>query len=131
MQKTVEFLKSCGYYFLATVDGDQPRNRPLGLVEVIDGKLFFGVGTHKEVYNQLVANPKVEVCGVNKSMETIRVSGKAVFDNKLEHKDKLVAEMPSVKATYADPNGLQLGTFYIDDIKSYITRMDNTKEVLI
>ena len=61
MSKINDFLSEAGVFFLATVDGDQPKLRPLGAHFDMDGKVLFGVGDFKDVYRQLVANPKTEI----------------------------------------------------------------------
>ena len=40
MQEVYEFLKKCGVYYLATVEGDQPRVRPFGTVDIFEDKLY-------------------------------------------------------------------------------------------
>ena len=40
MEEVVKFLKECGAYFLATVEGDQPRVRPFGTANIFEGKLY-------------------------------------------------------------------------------------------
>ena len=64
MNEVFEFLKTCGVYYLATVEGDQPRVRPFGTVNVFDGKLYIQTGKVKEVSKQLHANPKAEICAL-------------------------------------------------------------------
>ena len=61
MNKIYAFLKEAGVFYLATVDGDRPRLRPLGAVLEADGKVIFGVGDFKEVYRQMLKNPNVEI----------------------------------------------------------------------
>ena len=58
MKDTYEFLKSAGVYYLATVEGDQPRVRPFGTVDIFEGHLYIQTGKKKEVARQLAANPK-------------------------------------------------------------------------
>ena len=62
MNEVYEFLKKCGTYYLATVEGDQPRVRPFGTVAVFEGKLYIQTGKIKPVSKQLQANPKAEIC---------------------------------------------------------------------
>jgi uncharacterized pyridoxamine 5'-phosphate oxidase family protein len=62
MQEVYDFLKKCGTYYLATVEGDQPRVRPFGTVDIFDGKLYIQTGKVKEVSKQIEKNPKVEIC---------------------------------------------------------------------
>ena len=44
MKETYEFLKKCGTYYLATMDGDQPRVRPFGTINLFEGKLYIQTG---------------------------------------------------------------------------------------
>jgi len=44
MNEVYEFLKSCGVYYLATVEGNQPRVRPFGTVDVFENKLYIQTG---------------------------------------------------------------------------------------
>ena len=62
MEKVCEFLKSAGVYYLATVEGDQPRVRPFGTAHIFEGKLYIQTGKVKPVSHQLAANPKAELC---------------------------------------------------------------------
>ena len=62
MQEVYEFLKKCGTYYLATVEGDQPRVRPFGTVDIFEDKLYIQTGKVKDVSKQIQKNPKVELC---------------------------------------------------------------------
>ena len=53
MQKVVDFLKNAETYYLATVDGDQPRVRPFGTVNVFEGKFYIQTGKVKDVSKQI------------------------------------------------------------------------------
>ena len=62
MQEVYDFLKKCGTYYLATMEGDQPRVRPFGTIDLFDGKLTIQTGKKKEVSKQMMENPKIEIC---------------------------------------------------------------------
>ena len=62
IEKVSRFLEEAGTYYLATVEGDQPRVRPFGTVLVYDGRLYIQTGKVKPVSKQLAANPKAEIC---------------------------------------------------------------------
>ncbi|MEI3234713.1 MAG: pyridoxamine 5'-phosphate oxidase family protein [Intestinibacter bartlettii] len=62
MQEVYEFLKACGTYYLATVEGDQPRVRPFGTIDIFEDKLYIQTGKVKDVSKEMQANPKVEIC---------------------------------------------------------------------
>ena len=114
-------------YFLATVDGDTPKCRPLGLHHLYQNRIYFGVGDFKEVYKQLQANPKAEIVAVRNGMNWVRINGKAVFE-----KD----DAPVVKEIYKnfmmrrhyEANGWRLKIFHMADATvQYISNMTVTE----
>ena len=100
MKEVYEFLKSADTYYLATVEGDQPRVRPFGTVDVFEGKLYIQTGKIKNVSKQIQVNPKVEVC-VFKDGKWIRVSGKLVRDDRVEAKKHMLDSYPSLQNMYS------------------------------
>ena len=90
MNEVYEFLKKCGTYYLATVEGDQPRVRPFGTVAVFEGKLYIQTGKIKPVSKQLQANPKAEICAFADGT-WLRVAGKLIRDDRIEAKKSLQA----------------------------------------
>ena len=78
-ERVEEFMTEAQVFFLATVDGDKPKNRPLGFHLLKDGKIYFGVGDHKDVYNQMDENPNVEIVALVET-DFLRYYGKAVFE---------------------------------------------------
>lgn len=116
LEQVSKELQDCGYYFLATVEEDQPRVRPIGLQFIDDGKLYFAVGEFKQCYKQMKANPKVEICGCNtKTNTTIRVSGKATFVKDEKLVEKIFTIIPDLKKIY-DGKERIIAPFYLDDI---------------
>ena len=79
MERVVNFLKEAEIYYLATVEGDQPRVRPFGTAHIFEGKLYIQTGKVKDVSKQIHANPKVEICAF-KNGEWLRVAGELVED---------------------------------------------------
>lgn len=100
MQEVCEFLKKCGTYYLATVEGDQPRVRPFGTANIFDGKLYIQTGKSKEVSKQIQKNPKVEICGMAEG-KWIRVAGELVRDDRVEAKQSMLDAHPSLKNMYS------------------------------
>jgi len=115
MKEVLEFLQSNKVFYLATIDGDQARVRPMGFVMEYDNKLFFGVGNQKKVYQQLKVNPKAEISSTSPEAKWIRVTGQAVFDERPEVIEAALKAMPMLKDIYADPNGPRLAPFYLKD----------------
>ena len=62
IERAEKFLKDAGTYYLATVEGDQPRVRPFGTANIFEGKLYIQTGRKKNVSKQIKKNPKVELC---------------------------------------------------------------------
>ena len=104
MQKVVDFLKKAETYYLATVDGDQPRVRPFGTVNVFEGKLYIQTGKSKDVSKQIHANPKVEICAF-KDGEWLRVAGTLVEDDRREARVAMLEAYPSLQAMYSPDDG--------------------------
>ena len=100
MQEVYEFLKACGTYYLATVEGDQPRVRPFGTVDIFEGKLYIQTGKVKAVSKEMEANPKVEICAFN-GEKWIRVSGEVVMDDRVEAKKHMLDNYPNLQALYS------------------------------
>ncbi len=104
MEKVYEFLKAAGTYYLATVDGDQPRVRPFGTVHIFEGRLYIQTGKSKDVSRQLAANPKAELCAFKDGV-WVRVSGKLVEDDRVEARKSMLDAYPDLRAMYDENDG--------------------------
>ena len=103
-----QFLNDAGTYYLATVEGDQPRVRPFGTALLYDGKLYIQTGKVKEVSKQITANAKVEVCAF-KDGRWIRVAGVLENDDNRNAKVAMLEKMPSLAAMYSpDDDNMQM-----------------------
>lgn len=100
MNEVYEFLKNAGTYYLATVEGDQPRVRPFGTVDIFEGKLYIQTGKVKEVSKQIQANPKVEICAFTGGT-WVRVAGTLVRDDRVEAKEHMLESYPNLRAMYS------------------------------
>jgi len=100
MQRVEKFLKEAGTYYLATVDGDQPRVRPFGTAHIFEGKLYIQTGKKKDVSKQIHANPKVEICAFKDGV-WVRVAGELVADDRREAKQSTLDAYPSLQGMYS------------------------------
>ena len=113
MQEVYDFVKSCGTYYLATVEGDQPRVRPFGTVNIFEGKFYIQTGKVKDVSKQMHANPKVEICAFAGG-QWVRIAAKAINDDRLEAKESMLDAYPNLKGQYkADDDNTQV--LYLED----------------
>ena len=100
MERVVQFLKDAGTYYLATVDGDQPRVRPFGTAHVFEGRLYLQTGKVKDVSKQIHANPKVEICAFLNG-EWLRVAGELEEDPRREAKVSMLDAYPDLQKMYS------------------------------
>ncbi|HNX29680.1 MAG TPA: pyridoxamine 5'-phosphate oxidase family protein [Syntrophomonadaceae bacterium] len=100
MQEVYDFLKKSGTYYLATVDGDQPRVRPFGTVNLFEDKLYIQTGKVKDVSKQMTANPNVEICAMNGG-EWIRIQAIVVDDDRVEAKQSMLDKYPELQTMYS------------------------------
>ncbi len=113
MQEVYDFIKKCGTYYLATVDGDQARVRPFGTVNIFDGKLYIQTGLKKDCAKQMIANPKVELCCFAEGT-WLRLAGTAVLDERIEAKKSMLDSYPNLRSMY-DENDDNTAVFYFKD----------------
>ena len=115
MNKIYEYLNECGTFYFATIKDGAPEMRPLGFKMVVDGQLYFGIGTHKAVFAQLTANPKVSICATKPDGKCwMRMSGTAVIDDDPALVDKAFEAAPYLKPMYEE-NGWQMGILHLED----------------
>lgn len=106
MGKALEFLQKSGTFYIATVEGDQPRVRPFGAVFQYEGKLYIVTNNTKKCFKQMVQNPKVEISSMNKEGQWIRLTGEVVNDDRREVKEFALESIPSLKNMYSVDDGI-------------------------
>lgn len=104
MKEVYEFLKKAETYYLATVEGNQPRVRPFGTVDLFEDKIYIQTGLVKEVAKQMNTNPKVEISGMYEG-RWIRVAAEAVLDDRIEAQAHMLDAYPNLQAMYKPGDG--------------------------
>lgn len=115
MSKINDYLTEAGVFFLATVDGDQPRLRPLGAHMEMDAKVIFGIGDFKQVYKQLLANPKAEIVACKQDGHWMRYTGKAVFETDEKYANAMLDGAPHLRSIYNDETGHKMMCFHLEE----------------
>lgn len=128
IEKVTEFLKNAGTYYLATVEGDQPRVRPFGTAHLFEGKLYIQTGKKKDVSKQLLANPKAEICAF-KGGKWIRIAGELIEDDRVEARASLLEAYPGLKKMYAADDG-NTQVFYFQNATATISSFTDEPEVI-
>jgi len=119
MSKIADYLKDAGVFYLATMDGDQPRVRPFGAVAEYKGKVYFCTNNKKKVFKQFTANQKVEICTMGKDRTWIRITGKAVVDDSDDARNSMLAANPSLSGLYKTGDGI-FEVFYLKNMTAKV-----------
>ena len=127
MNEIYEFLKAAGTYYLATVDGDQPRGRPFGTIDLYDGRLYIQTGKTKDVANQLKANPKIEISAMLEG-RWIRLTAEAILDENIEAQIHMLDNYPSLKGMYTPGDG-NTEVYFLQNATAYICSFTAEPEV--
>ena len=128
MKEVLEFIKSCGVYYLATVEGDQPRVRPFGTAEEFEGKLYIQTGKIKPTSKQLLANPKAEICAYRNGA-WLRLAGEFIEDDRIEAKKSMLDAYPNLRAMY-DENDGNTQVFYIQNATATFCAFGKDPEIV-
>ena len=104
MQRVCDFLKEAGVYYLATVEGDQPRVRPFGTAHIFEGKLYIQTGHVKPCAQQLIANPKAELCAFHNGT-WLRIACSLIEDDRVEARKSMLDAYPNLRRMYDENDG--------------------------
>lgn len=104
MEEVLAFLKQCGTYYLATQDGDHPRVRPFGTIDLYDGALHIQTGRSKAVAQQMLENPHVELCAFD-GEQWLRIQATVEEDPRVEAQEHMLEHYPSLRANYTPGDG--------------------------
>ena len=128
MKRVYDFLKTAQTYYLATVEGNQPRVRPFGTVKIFEDKLYIQTGKIKPVSKQIAANPLVEICAFTNG-EWLRVSGTLVEDDRLEAKKSMLDAYPELRGMYNENDG-NTQVFYFKDATAVFSSFTKAPETI-
>ena len=128
IERVYQFLDDAATYYLATVEGDQPRVRPFGTILLAKGRLYIQTGKGKDVSKQLAANPKAEICAF-KDGKWLRVAGELINDDDRDVKVAMLEKMPSLKSMYsADDENTQV--LYFRNAKATFSSFTEAPETI-
>ena len=128
MERVCEFLKKAGVYYLATVEGDQPRVRPFGTAHIFEGKLYIQTGKSKPVSRQLAANPKAEICAFHEG-KWVRIAGELVEDDRAEAKKSMLDAYPNLRDRY-DENDSNTQVLYFRNATATFSSLTSEPETI-
>ncbi|MDR1538756.1 MAG: pyridoxamine 5'-phosphate oxidase family protein [Clostridiales bacterium] len=127
MQAIAEFLSNFKPFYIATIDGDQPRVRPFGASAVVDGKLYIVTNSQKSVAAQLKANPKIEISTTAADGRWLRLTAEAVLDKNPASEQSVLEKLPQLKNLYKD-SLVNFEAYYLKNAAGLIVSRDGTSE---
>jgi uncharacterized pyridoxamine 5'-phosphate oxidase family protein len=128
IERVCQFLDEAQTYYLATVEGDQPRVRPFGTALIYDGRLYIQTGKVKPVSKQLAVNPKAEICAF-KGGKWIRIAGELINDDNRDVMVAMLEKMPSLKAMYSPDDG-NMQMLYFKDATATFSSFTEAPETI-
>ena len=128
MEEVQKFLKECGVYYLATIEGNQPRVRPFGTAEIFDGHLYIQTGKKKDVSKQIEKNNNVELCAY-KDGKWIRVTGKLLRDDRVEAKKDMLDKNPNLRGMYNE-NDDNTEVLYFESGRAVISSFTEAPKII-
>lgn len=120
VQKVFEFLENAKTFYLATVEGDQPRVRPYGAQLLYEGKIYIMAFGKTNATRQIATNNKAEICAFKG--QTLRIECRLVEDNRPEVGKALVDKMPVLKPALGE-NGENGVMYYVSDATATFYKM--------
>ena len=120
VNKVFEFLQNAGTFYLATVEGDQPRVRPYGAMMLYEGKIYVMAFGETNATRQIASNPKAEICAFKG--QTLRIQCKLLEDNRPETQKALIEKMPVLKPALGE-NGEHGVMYYLADATATFFKM--------
>ena len=128
MEEVWKFLKECGTYYLATLDGNEPRVRPFGTAEIFEGKLYIQTGNVKDVYKQIMKNSHVEICAF-KDGKWLRLSGKLIRDDRFEARKDMLDKNPMLRGMYNELDGNTEVLYFENAIATFYSFTEAPREI--
>ncbi|MCL2888896.1 MAG: pyridoxamine 5'-phosphate oxidase family protein [Eggerthellaceae bacterium] len=124
----LNYLTNIPAWFLATCEGDQPHVRPFSFVAQQDGKLWFCTAKTKDVYLELVENPKFELSGWKPGHGWIILRGKAGLEDRANAEVRRAGyeHMTWLGEHYEGENDPRLTFFSVEEALAWICDIDGS-----
>lgn len=122
-----QFIKESKMFFLATVEGDAPKQRPFGELTLVDGKYYMNTNSKKAVFQQMMKNPNISICAFQKG-SWIRIEGKAVRETDETVIQKIVKENPFLTKIYEEEKDIS-ECLYLENATAMLYSGDKEPEI--
>lgn len=121
-EKIIEFVTQNPVCTIATY-GERPHNRAF-LSNIIDNKIYFTTSTNKNVGQEILKNPKIELCYLkNDFTKMLRIESEVSIIDGRKLKQKLINERDYLKSFSADDEIFLL--FTLKNSKAFFWSIEN------
>ena len=127
MEKVYNILKG-KTYFIATDDNGQARVRPFGSLYLYEDKLYISTTRGKDVYDQIKANPKIELAAMVEG-GWLRLAAEAIEEERYEVREMLWRD--SAERLNRDPDHMEdvMAAFYLQNVTAAILDRGNRTQI--
>jgi len=96
-----DFLQENLEVALATIGQDgRPKIRPFQIMKLSEKSIYFATSSRKEVYNQIISNPNIEIMSMRGSI-SVRVVGRIYLDVRPDVGRQIYESTPILKRLYS------------------------------
>ena len=128
-QEIIEFINKNPTFSLATTEGNQPHVRTMMIYRADENGLIFATTTLKALFQQLQANPIVELCFYNQQeFSQVRIEGSVEILDDMELKKQIVEDLPFLKPLIESKGYDVLICYRIKDAKAIFWTMEKNFE---
>lgn len=106
-EETIDLIRDAGFGLLSTMEGKQPRVRPMMPYYSEDGELLIALLSRSRTIKQIQENPLVEICFVDRKMWYCRIAGEAKLSDDNSKKEIVWNNIPMLRQYFGgfdDPN---------------------------
>ena len=126
-ERVAEILKKAGTFYFLSSDGGRPKGRPFSYFDMRDGRIVFGTGTHKKVFRQIEADPRVEILAPMGG-KFLRYDGEVEFFEDAEFRARTMEADPFLGKLYNEKSGLKIQFFHLKNGHAEIVSAMSTDE---
>jgi len=114
-EEAIDLIKDTGFGILATVEGQQPRVRPMmPYLDEDSGTLLIALLPSSRSIQQIQKNPQVEICYVDRKMWFCRIAGKAKMTTDSTKKERVWDNIPMLRQYFSGPQDPNFNLMEID-----------------
>ncbi|MBR1419269.1 MAG: pyridoxamine 5'-phosphate oxidase family protein [Synergistaceae bacterium] len=128
MSKVYDFLKSCNFYYLLTIDSDYPAGRPISGMLEADGTMYFGTRKGKAMYQQLSKNNRTGLLAFNNG-RWLRIYADVEETNDASIREQYLSRLPAEIKRFGSADNPLLAVFAMHIVKADLHTGENSEDI--